>query len=910
MGTQRKTKAELLEEIADLRRQLAAVEEREESLRESERLHRDFLHEFKGIAFRGKLGYQPTLLAGDIESITGYTAEEFLRGSVRVDQIIHPDDFARLQESMERLRTAPGYATEREYRIVRKGGDVRWLHEVIHNLCDGTGKPVAVQGILHDVTRRKQMEEALYEREQRATLLLQVAPLGIHECDAEGRIVFVNSTQARITGYTLEELVGTNIWDRIAPGPEKDSMPGYLRHLASEQPPPTPYYAKNVRKNGEVFDIRVDWDYKRNSQGQVTGFVSIVTDITEQRRAEEALRESERRLSTLLSNLPGMAYRCRNDADWTMEFVSEGCLALTGYQRSELLGNRVKSYGDIIHPDDRQTVVECVQHGVAERRRFQLEYRIRTAQGEEKWVWEQGVAVLSSSGEVEALEGFIADITKRKQAEDALRDSEERYRTLAESTTDIIYILDPRGRLLYTNRSAAQRFGRTPADLVGKGQEDLFSPEIAKRHLERIRSVFETGEGAEMEALYRFGNQDVWLNVRSIPLRDAQGQVRSVMGVCRDVTERKRAEEALQRAHDDLERRVRERTAELAKANEELDVFHRFAEASSQGFGMADLDGRITYSNPAMCRLLGEDSPEDTLGKQSSDYYPDDYRERREREIVPAVLRHGYWQGELMIGSSRGKLTPAIHYFFLIRDERGAPFRLAAAVVDLSERKRAEEALERERRTLKHLLQSSDHERQLIAYEIHDGLAQQLAGAIMQLDAFNHLKDRDPLPAADAFHAGMTMLRQGHAEARRLISGVRPPILDEAGVVAAVAHLVNEERHLDCPQVEFRSDVQFQRLAPTLENSLYRIVQEGLANACRHSKSAKVRVALVQHGDQIRVEIQDQGIGFHLEEIEDSHFGVAGIRQRARLLGGSAVIDSAPGAGTRITVDLPLIPKK
>ena len=123
---------------------------------------------------------------------------------------------------------------------------------------------------------------------------------------------------------------------------------------------------------------------------------------------------------------------------------------------------------------------------------------------------------------------------------------------------------------------------------------------------------------------------------------------------------------------------------------------------------------------------------------------------------------------------------------------------------DVTERKQAEEAVERERRTLKHLLQSSDHERQVIAYEIHDGLAQHLAGAIMQFDAFDHLKETKAKQAADAYHAGMTMLRQGHFEARRLISGVRPPILDEAGIVAAISHLVNEERRQKGPKIEFQ----------------------------------------------------------------------------------------------------------
>ena len=126
--------------------------------------------------------------------------------------------------------------------------------------------------------------------------------------------------------------------------------------------------------------------------------------------------ETERRLATLLSNLPGMAYRCRNDRDWTMEFVSDGCEALTGYNPADLLGNSSRSYNSLIHPDDRDRVWSEAQDAVRERAPFRLAYRIRTADGGEKWVWEQGAGIFSGE-KLEALEGFITDITRAQQQE-------------------------------------------------------------------------------------------------------------------------------------------------------------------------------------------------------------------------------------------------------------------------------------------------------------------------------------------------------------------------------------------------------------------------------------------------------------------------------------------------------------
>ncbi len=139
------------------------------------------------------------------------------------------------------------------------------------------------------------------------------------------------------------------------------------------------------------------------------------------RASREALREKNRMLSTLFSNLPGMAYRCAYDRDWTMEFVSDGCTALTGYLPADLVGNRRLSYADLIHPDDREMVWNEVNAGLERDRPFRLVYRIRSAEGEVRWMWEQGRAVHGSGGEVEALEGFITDVTALKELEARLR---------------------------------------------------------------------------------------------------------------------------------------------------------------------------------------------------------------------------------------------------------------------------------------------------------------------------------------------------------------------------------------------------------------------------------------------------------------------------------------------------------
>jgi PAS domain S-box-containing protein len=171
----------------------------------------------------------------------------------------------------------------------------------------------------------------------------------------------------------------------------------------------------------------------------------------EQEHSRQALQESQRTLSTLMSNLPGMAYRCRNDRDWTMEFVSEGSLDLTGYEPRELIGNKVVAYGDLIHPEDKDRVWESIQASLETKEPFQINYRILVDQ-EEKWVWEQGRGVYSDSGNLLALEGFITDITERVTARQNLETRvEERTHELSTlldishnlaSTLDLDSLLD------------------------------------------------------------------------------------------------------------------------------------------------------------------------------------------------------------------------------------------------------------------------------------------------------------------------------------------------------------------------------------------------------------------------------------------------------------------------------------
>ena len=271
-----------------------------------------------------------------------------------------------------------------------------------------------------------------------------------------------------------------------------------------------------------------------------------------------------------------------------------------------------------------------------------------------------------------ALEGIEAE---RKHAEEALRQSEGRYRALAESARDIIFVLDRQGTLLYANQAASQCIGIPSDDIVGKRQVDLFPPDMARSQIEKIGRVYATGEVIEYDDLFHFGPAEVWLRIHLIPLRDEAGQITSVMGVCHNITGRKRAEEALV-----------EREAQLLEAQE----------VAILGFDVVDLaTGRITTS-PVLDRIFGipVDHPR-TLDEWANLIHPDERQEMLDylKNVVGEkkpfnreyrIIRYGDKQVRWVHG--RGRLQ---------FDEDGQPISMLGTVQDITERKQAENALQK-----------------------------------------------------------------------------------------------------------------------------------------------------------------------------------------------------------------------
>lgn len=393
----------------------------------------------------------------------------------------------------------------------------------------------------------------------------------------------------------------------------------------------------------------------RDQEGRIMGLVGFGRDVTEAKQAERELREKERALSTLMSNLPGLAYRCRNDTHRTMEFLSEGCLALTGFAPSELLGNSGKAYAGIIHPEDRQRVWEEVQRALAEHSRFQLVYRILHKENTEKWVWEQGLGVFSAGGELQALEGFVIDISERRGANEALRISEERFRAVWEHSIDGMRLTDAEGRIIAVNQAFCQLVKEPREKLVGQLFTVACWGDGPADSLEQYREHFQAGKLVpRITARMRFPNgEERDLELSSCFVELGQNQ-RAVFSILRDISERRRVESVLAYERDlltnlfdnlpdalyfkDIESRfVRVSKSKLESSWAMALTRHRFGAAKT---GAAGADSSAA-PEPVPAHLASRESfAEYIVGKTDFDFF-DEPRARGAFEDEQQIIRTG-----------------------------------------------------------------------------------------------------------------------------------------------------------------------------------------------------------------------------------------------------------------------------
>ena len=315
-----------------------------------------------------------------------------------------------------------------------------------------------------DITEKQKAIDALKLSELKFKTLFESANDAIFLMKDD---IFIdcNEKTTQLFKATKSEIVGKNPY-MFSPALQPDGQPSKSKanKKMSEAIKGVPQFFewRHTSFDGQQFDAEVS--LKRIELQQEVFLQAIVRDITERKQSELIISEQKRELDLLLSNLPGMAYRCANNLNWTMQFVSEGCYQLTGYRKDELINDKVISYSNLIHKDDQLLVYETVQNAVNNQESYTIVYRINSWQGLEKWVWEKGRAIYNDKGDVICLEGFITDITERKLAE-------EKINILAhalKSVSECVCITNMRDKIIFVNKSFTRVYGYSPNEIIGK----------------------------------------------------------------------------------------------------------------------------------------------------------------------------------------------------------------------------------------------------------------------------------------------------------------------------------------------------------------------------------------------------------------------------------------------------------
>ncbi|CAN5911464.1 hypothetical protein BH23ACT11_BH23ACT11_17080 [soil metagenome] len=641
----------------------------EEALRESEQRFRTFFEQSATGISIADLDRRLLETNSAYQRMTGYSEEELIGKPIA--EVTHPDDVPVDERRNQKLLSDELDRYRREKRYIRKDGEVIWVKPTISVVCDEEGEPQFLVGMVEDITERKQMEETLRESERRFKQLFNQAVDSMLVHDESGKIVDCNAEACRVHGYTREEMlslsigdltnnllteedrrtrekIGGTLWQRIIGG-EAETF-GAI-HLGEHR-----------RKDGTTFPVEVrvgGVDYSGR-----TAILASVRDVTVRRAAERRLEESRQRYKSLFEHNPDAVYSF--DLEGNFLNANPACEELTGYTAEEL---RQMSFMPLIVPEHRDKTwwhFEKAARGEPQN----YENAITRSDGGRTELSVTKLPIILD-GEVVGVYGIAKNITERKKAEDALRESAARFRALVEQTTVGVCLADLDRRLLQTNAAYQQLTGYSEEELVGMTTLELTHPEDRARDTSVVDAFASDGsENYRREKRYvRKDGEVVWAYTVSTLVRDDTGEPRYIMGVVEDVTERRRIEEEL-RESEERYRSVLERTADG------IYIYHFDTK-------------RILECNAALENML-DCAREDLIGMSIYDLIAHD-RESIARIGRRLLKERSIFIGERQYSRSDGSLIDVETSAVMI--PHGDLEAVCTIVRDISGRKRAEAAL-------------------------------------------------------------------------------------------------------------------------------------------------------------------------------------------------------------------------
>jgi PAS domain S-box-containing protein len=621
----------------------------------------------------------------------------------------------------------------------------------------------------------------------------------------------------------------------------------------------------------------------------------LKNQIAVRQEAERALRESRERFRQLAETTNAIPWEA-DAKTWHFTYV--------GPQALEILGHPPEKWYEKdfwvahIHPDDREWAVEFCKRSSSSMKDYEFEYRMISADGRIVWLHDI-VSVESINGAPKTLRGFMMDITGRKQAEEGLQRSEERFRRVLETAPDGMVLVRPDGTIALANEQMEKLFGYSSEELIGQGVEVLALEGFRTEKVQRRRDEFGDsrdrlrGAGLELYGRRKDGSE-VPVEIRLSPLEAQEGVL--VCAAIRDVTERKRAEEAL-----------RESEAR----------FRTMANTAPVMIWMSGTDKLCTFFNKGWLDFTGR-SLEQELGNgwaegvhredfdRCLEVYVNSFNARQEFTMEYRLRRH---DGEYcwVLDTGIPRFAPD-----------GTFLGYIGSAIDITERKHAEEALRKSEAALRKshdelqelpgkLLTAQEEERRRLACELHDDLTQRLAVVAIEAGKVEQQLQGGAEPVLE----GLRRMKQEMIELSAVVHGIsrqlHPSILDDLGLVNAIEAECMNFSQREGIQVKFTSKNVPATLPRDLALCLYRIAQESLRNIAKHAKTDKAVVTLAGTDGGILLSVRDYGMGFDPARVRgNGGLGLISMAERVRLIQGDLSVESRPGQGTRIEVRVPL----
>lgn len=616
---------------------------------------------------------------------------------------IHPDDREIVNKSYtESLENKTEYNIT--HRIVLPKGEIRFVRERCKTTYDKTGRPIYSLGTVQDINEVKLATKELLRSEKRFKQLFDnlgdavfVTKIGGVN---KGQILDVNSAAIKQTGYSKNELLNMNIIKDIHISGTGDITTDKWEEKLNKGELVTSTEMKR-RKDGSEFWTEVivtTVDYK----GEIAS-LSINRDITNQKQAEEALYKSESNLieAQRLAHVGSWEWDIKTDnVTWSRELFN--LLGRDYNMPVPTYAEHAKIYTQNSFKRLNIAVEECLKTGTP----YELELDMIKDDGIIIHLLANGKRDTDESGKVIGLRGTVQDINERKITELKLKESQNNYDRLMVSAIQGFMRLKFKKplkidipieeQILWTidnlfvaecNNIFANMYGfKSSEDIIGKSVVNIWDgEENARRIIENYLSCGYHWVNLETREVTSAGNEKFFLN-NCISIYNNDNEIVEMWGSQVEITERKKSEEEIRKLNEELEEKVKKRT-------EELSQFQSFADSSNEGFGMADLDGKILYQNNALNQLLEE--KETPKGKSIQDYYSEDSRSIIVDVVMKQIKEIGHWKGELFLQTLKGRIISISQNFFLIKDGNGKPSRIAAIVTDITTRKLEEAELQK-----------------------------------------------------------------------------------------------------------------------------------------------------------------------------------------------------------------------